>query len=238
MALVWFNQGVWEPYALTAVPPAQASAADQSQAAGRAAASDKPTTPVALRPTSPTDTAARLAALRVGEQHAPPRFSEEHFKKLRESASADRRAPAPPEPALTVKQIMSAPVIVGHAEDSLDRAWRLLVDNSVRHLPIVDDSDGLIGIVSDRDLRRLVPLEAFPSSLLHPVKARNVAAIMATCLLTVRPHTSIREAAGVMVREGIHALPVVDPIGRVSGIVTSSDLLRCMVTETGLDLWL
>ena len=60
----------------------------------------------------------------------------------------------------------------------------------------------------------------------------KAADIMTLGVFTVRPETSLKEAAGLMLERGISGLPVVDGTGRLVGIVTEGDLLRRAETGT------
>jgi len=131
------------------------------------------------------------------------------------------------KPAVLVRQIMTSPAVTALPNVPLERGWRLLKEKSIRHLPIVEGGR-LVGIVSDRDLLGQALID--PTGIL-------VGDIMSRKVLTVHPDTEIREAARVMVEEHIHALPVIDENRAVVGIVTTSDILRCVVKRAGLDLW-
>jgi acetoin utilization protein AcuB len=109
-------------------------------------------------------------------------------------------------------------------------AWNLMKARRIRHLPVVDASSRLVGIVTDRDLRQVAfhpgsGGPATPASL--PVERVMTAAVM-----TVHPDTELRDAARIMHEQKIGALPVVEH-GRVVGILTEVDLLRALVDLLG-----
>ncbi|MBM3463263.1 MAG: CBS domain-containing protein [Armatimonadetes bacterium] len=133
--------------------------------------------------------------------------------------------------AILVRQIMSSPVSTLPPDATIERAHALLNEHGFRHVPIVA-GPALVGIVSDRDLLRA----ASPAVPGNP-RANLVGDVMSRRLLTVLPTTDIREAAKVMVDEGIHSLPVLDAQQKLVGIVTTSDILRCIVNRSPLDLW-
>ncbi|HHO81454.1 MAG TPA: CBS domain-containing protein, partial [Bacillaceae bacterium] len=58
---------------------------------------------------------------------------------------------------MLVREIMNRPVFTVRATDTLREAWELMRDRRIRHLPVVDESGRLVGIVTDRDLRGASP---------------------------------------------------------------------------------
>jgi acetoin utilization protein AcuB len=110
-------------------------------------------------------------------------------------------------------------IVVPHAL-SVAHAWKILQENRIRHLPVVDDGR-LVGIVSDRDLLLLGHTQ--PSGELGFVD-RAVGDIMTLRPLTCVPSTSVAEVVRIMTKHKIDALPVVSG-DRIVGLVTSTDLL-------------
>ncbi len=94
---------------------------------------------------------------------------------------------------------------VGRARESLDVAF-------VRHLPVLDGGH-IVGIVSDRDLLRA-------SS-----RAQRIGELMTRNPQVVFADTPAREAVALMLQYRIHALPVVDGVGALVGMITETDLL-------------
>jgi acetoin utilization protein AcuB len=132
-----------------------------------------------------------------------------------------------------VKQLMSQDVVsVGPGESGRDAVGRM-ARARVRHLPVVNRDGGLVGIVTDRDLRHYLFLphvfERLPErrvdALLDSVR---VAEVMSTDVLTVEPETSVTDAVALMRAERVGSLPVVSD-GRLVGIITETDMLRHVV---------
>jgi acetoin utilization protein AcuB len=106
----------------------------------------------------------------------------------------------------------------------------LLRVHRVRHLPVVDRDDRVVGIVSDRDLRLNMPSPA--TSLSAPevnflLLRLPVEQVMTAPVLTIGPDRPLRDAVTVMMDRKIGALPVTDD-GRLVGIITEFDLLRAL----------
>lgn len=149
-------------------------------------------------------------------------------------AYAQVSAPQPRKPALLAQDIMSAPVQTLRPDTSLKEAWALMKGQGFHHFPIASADGTLAGLVSDRDLLRV-------SSRLegHAAQAppQTLATIMATRVLTATPTTEIHELARVMLAERISALPIIDGNQKPVGIVTITDLLRCVILQAPLEVW-
>jgi acetoin utilization protein AcuB len=117
---------------------------------------------------------------------------------------------------------------------SLGKAADLMKVRKIRHLPVMDGKQ-LMGIVTDRDLRRAMPAQVKsleghdPQNVLNKVCVRD---IMTSRIVGVSPDVSIPKAAGLMYRNKIGCLPVLDEEALV-GIITESDILRAVAEQAG-----
>ncbi|MBK6516922.1 MAG: CBS domain-containing protein [Polyangiaceae bacterium] len=116
----------------------------------------------------------------------------------------------------TVDDVMTRQVTVARDTDTLAFASQVLLWRAIRHLPILDPEDHLVGILSDRDV--------LPHVLEGPAGARPVSEYMSRNVQTIAPGAKLSEAASHLQGARIDALPVVEG-GRVVGIVTTSDVL-------------
>jgi len=130
-----------------------------------------------------------------------------------------------PEPALLAHQIMSSPVVTTSPDVAGHDAARLMHERGFHHLPVVSSSGELLGMVSDRDL---LPAAATD---------RVIGEIMADRVLTASPEATIRQVARVMMEECVGSIPLLDERHRIAGILTRSDVLRCIVNHAPVDLW-
>ena len=97
------------------------------------------------------------------------------------------------------------------------------------------DDDVLVGIVSDRDLKQAMASPATSletHELNYLLEALTVDEIMTRAVITVGRRFPIEEAARLMVREKVSALPVTET-GRLVGIVTETDVLEMFVKAMG-----
>lgn len=119
----------------------------------------------------------------------------------------------------TVEQFMAVDLFTVRSEDILDLAANLMHWRHVRHVPVEDDAGHLLGIVSHRDLIKLLA-----SGKIDRAKPIIVRDVMATELITVEPDTQTLEALNLMREHNIGCLPVVKD-GCLVGLVTAHDFL-------------
>ncbi len=133
-----------------------------------------------------------------------------------------------------LSEIMNRTLITVDTHASLRQAQRILDRRNIRHL-FVMDGKRLVGIVTDRDLRKAAPSSKSPlttSAREEFMDELKVVEVMLRKLITASPSTTVREAAKVMIREKIGCLPVVEGKTLV-GIVTETDLLEILVRGEG-----
>jgi CBS domain-containing protein len=149
---------------------------------------------------------------------------------------------------MKISDIMATNVISVTPDTSVGAIARLLVDNDIDGLPVVDASGHVVGMVTESDLivrnanlhfpRFLQLMEAriFLESTrnfdeeVRKVLGATAGAVMSSPAVVVGPDDDIERAATLMMEKRIHALPVVGG-GKLVGIVTRSDLVRLMANE-------
>lgn len=136
---------------------------------------------------------------------------------------------------LRVSQLMTrGPATIQEAA-TIGAAWKLMRARKIRHLPVLDASGRLVGVVTDRDLRQVIFDPDIQAQLGTSPKALNILAVrevMTWGVISVRPDSDLREAARVMHTHKIGSLPVVNH-GRVVGILTESDVVKGFVDLLG-----
>lgn len=128
---------------------------------------------------------------------------------------------------MLVRDLMTTTLVTVGPDTSIFDAKKAMAEQRIRHL-LVRDESGLLGIVTDRDIRLNLPSPATSLSvwelnhLLAKLTARDV---MTKNPITVSPDQAARDAASVMVARKIGALPVTAQ-GRLVGIVTETDVVK------------
>jgi CBS domain-containing protein len=149
---------------------------------------------------------------------------------------------------MKVRDVMNVKPISIQADRSVSEAARILRENKISGMPVLD-GERLVGIVSESDLLRLLSVEEDSGNLWLPspfevfevpfrdlvkwekmrasmdeIPKRKVADVMSRNLHEVGPDDTIEEAASIMTRHRINRLPVVVE-GRLVGIVTRGDII-------------
>jgi CBS domain-containing protein len=125
-----------------------------------------------------------------------------------------------------VNRLMTEPVLSVEVDDKPSEVFRLLTQYKVHHLPVVRDGC-LVGMISSADLMKIDFLVPRTPQLRHEyLDSRfKIAGFMHAPVVTVSPTTSVEEAARLMVRHAVHALPVVDAQDHLLGIITTTDIM-------------
>lgn len=178
-----------------------------------------------LRPRSIAQTSETAPAAPVrGHEERPLGDASAGAGAYRRAQSRARR------PAVFAEQIMSRPALTLPAQAPVAEAWALFRQRRIHHLPLVDETATLVGIVSDRDLLRAGLDDA-------QVGVRPLEGLMTRRVISAAPDAEIRALAEVMVAQRIGAVPIVDAGHSVLGLVTRSDILRALVHQAPLELW-
>jgi acetoin utilization protein AcuB len=134
------------------------------------------------------------------------------------------------------EKINRTPVTIG-PDSSFYEARALIHDKGIRHLPVVDKNNQLLGIVTDRDIREAGPSDATLLSVqeLHYLLGKLKVSSFMTAkekLITITPDTLIEEAVQLMHDHKIGCLPVLEG-GKLYGIFTETDALAHLVDVFG-----
>ena len=133
----------------------------------------------------------------------------------------------------SISQIASTALITIHIGQKLSEARKLMQVNQIHHVPVVKGKK-LVGLLSAVDLANF-SLTSFGSdersndTLLD--NQFSVEEVMAKNLVTIKHTASIREAAEMLAEGHFHSLPLVDNDGNLKGLVTSTDLIRYLLSQ-------
>lgn len=136
---------------------------------------------------------------------------------------------------MLVKHLMSWPVITVFDTSTVGESLELIRKKNIRHLPVVDVNQTLVGIATETDLLKVFPnskeLSTFQLNLLSRTPIDK---IMVTKLICVSPDTIVEEAALAMRTNKISCLPVIDENGKMVGLLTKNDIIDAFITALGL----
>ncbi|MGD8992107.1 MAG: CBS and ACT domain-containing protein [Desulfobacterales bacterium] len=137
-----------------------------------------------------------------------------------------------------VSNSMTRKVITVEPDDGLFKAQELMAENKIRHLPVIESGNRLVGVVTDRDIRSALPYKFFKTSPSEEEKKNftelKIKDIMTKDPLTISPAYTIQDALLLIQDARVGALPVVNEDGTITGIISVRDLLRAFINVLGI----
>jgi CBS domain-containing protein len=132
---------------------------------------------------------------------------------------------------ITVEEFMTSELCTMSETDTIDNARKVMTDRHIRHIPITDDENRLVGLVTQRNILAATGPEpdgqinkavdtGEAGTLLSDIMIKNVSVVNKT--------DSLRTAAMFMQSHKYGCLPVVSD-GRLAGIITDSDFIAIAI---------
>lgn len=131
-----------------------------------------------------------------------------------------------------VKDHMTSPVVSISSDTGLSEAHKIMADNKVRRLPVVEKNK-LVGIISLNDVLEAKPSDASSLSiweLNYLVANLKIKDIMCSSVFSLSPDATIADAARMMLDKKFSGIPVTENDTLV-GIITESDIFRMLAAE-------
>ncbi len=157
--------------------------------------------------------------------------------------------------AILAKDVMVSPVVTVKADTPLKRAAEILDENSFSGVPVVDDNDKIIGILSETDIlgytRQIIgqplrdPHQVFTKGkevlhidithrgveVIELVASTTVETLMTVDVITATEQTKIYDVVKMMRENGINRVPIVDENNVLLGIITRGDLVNAIINN-------
>ena len=138
---------------------------------------------------------------------------------------------------VSVRDVMTKKVIKIRADADLNEVTNLLSENRISGLPVVDEEDRVIGLITEADVLSMAGMRkghAFKDIIRHilgeplsgPKESRRLRDVMTSPAITTGPEADIREVAMTLDEKRIKRLPVVDEQGRLIGVISRADIVR------------
>ena len=146
----------------------------------------------------------------------------------------------------TAKDIMTTDVIVAKTDDSIANVATLLIKEKIGGLPVVDENNKVVGIISETDIMQKETDIESPRVLnffqgliflddikkleddMKKVAAYKVEDLMSKDIITVNENDSFDFVANVMIKKSINRVPVVDKENFLKGIICRYDIIKAM----------
>ncbi len=137
-----------------------------------------------------------------------------------------------------VSQSMTRKVVTVDRDTPLWQAYELMNQNKIRHLPVIDADNRLVGIVTDRDIRSALPSKfakgVYDEREERQFKELKVSEVMSSKPVTISPTDTLQDALLLIQATKVGAFPVVDQEGKLKGIISVRDLLRAFINVMGI----
>ncbi|MDR2487891.1 MAG: CBS and ACT domain-containing protein [Desulfovibrio sp.] len=138
---------------------------------------------------------------------------------------------------MLVQEWMTRDVIAVAPDTSIMKASRLMKDNSIRRLPVVDQEQHVIGIISDRDIKEASPSKATSldvHEMYYLLSELKIHDIMTKHPICAKETDSMEAMAFIMAEQRFGGMPVVNAESKLVGIITESDIFKVLVAITGV----
>jgi acetoin utilization protein AcuB len=129
---------------------------------------------------------------------------------------------------MRISKYMTDKLITAHPEDGSRTTFFRMREHEIRHIPVVNDEGLLVGIISDRDLRRPDWVDQAPDleHVYHLDDEMKVGDLMTPSVVTVHTYDTLHKAVALFLEHRFGCLPVLDKTEALVGIVSPLDLLR------------
>lgn len=138
-----------------------------------------------------------------------------------------------------ISRFMTKDVVTLGREFDIAEAKQLMVRYRIRHLPVTQPDDTLIGIVSDRDIRSAMPSKFFHDHGVDEMETERLTGVLVQEIMTKNPvsvslSSTLQDALLLIEKARVGAFPVVDESFKVVGIVSDRDLLNAFIHVLGI----
>ena len=137
-----------------------------------------------------------------------------------------------------VSRSMTSKVVTLQPDATVLEAQKLMAMHHIRPLPVIDGDDRLVGVVTDRDVRSVLPYDCYKNPKCAEGNEKysrlKVKDIMTVEPFTISPSDTIQDALLLIQEKRIGAFPVVDNTGKLKGIISVRDLLRAFTNVLGI----
>jgi CBS domain-containing membrane protein len=142
---------------------------------------------------------------------------------------------------ITADMIMQKPVHSVKPDETISQAAQIMADTNVSGLPVINDSEEIVGVVSEKDFLKELSKDgnqSFMSVIAHclnnkgcvalPIKKLTVKDIMTANVVSVNKKDTLEDIINLLKKNEINRLPVKDDSNRLTGIITRSDIIKTL----------
>ncbi len=139
--------------------------------------------------------------------------------------------------------MMTPKVVFVKQKTPLKEVAEIMASHGISGLPVVDDEDKVVGVISEKDFLSLMDTKETESFMgvvaqcltskgcvAKPMRKQNAENIMTSPAITVGESTSISEIVGILRAKNINRVPVIDHKGKLIGIVSRQDIVQASIS--------
>lgn len=149
----------------------------------------------------------------------------------------------------TAKDIMTTEVIVAKQNDNIANVAELLIKEKIGGLPVVDEENKVVGIISETDILKKEKYIDVPRVInflqglifldeakhieedMKKIAAYKVEDLMSKDIVMVHEDDKFDDVVNIMIKKSINRVPVVDDDNTLKGIICRYDIIRAMYNE-------
>ena len=146
------------------------------------------------------------------------------------SIQKQRQAEKEPSQVFLLADIMSKPVVSLSSKATVADAWQLFQRHGFHHIPITDDDNTVLAMLSDRDILQ-------GPSIQENINSKNIMLFATKLVFCFSPDTDIRQATRTLYEYDLGALPIISDQHKLLGIVTCIDIIKIVSHYGPLELW-
>lgn len=144
---------------------------------------------------------------------------------------------------IPVGNLMTEKVIALREDTDIKEAARLLSENRISGMPVIDMEGRVIGVISEADILASVGIKRESKikdilrhltgeTVISVKRGQRVREIMTSPAITIGPDEDIRDAGRILEEKRIKRLPVVDREGKLIGIISRADIIKAISSTT------
>ncbi len=146
------------------------------------------------------------------------------------SLQKQRQAEKEPSQVFLLADIMTQPVISLSSKATVADAWQLFQRHGFHHIPITDDNNTVLAMLSDRDILQGPGIQ-------ENINSKNIMLFSTKLVFCFSPDTDIRQATRTLYEYDLGALPIISDQHKLLGIVTCIDIIKIVSHYGPLELW-
>lgn len=146
---------------------------------------------------------------------------------------------------LLAKDIMTKKVITISKDATVAELVKLLIKHKISGVPIVNEKEELVGIVTEADIIVKVSSLPFPISFsfafldsydsytksTKEYMETRVEEIMSKNIKTAKENMPLSKVVNIMINNNINRIPILDDNNKLSGIITRADIMKSMIKK-------